>query len=101
MLRLFVAGVARRTIAARFTVTKDYPRQLAWRRGVNGGKDNQRKLSDEQESELLALYVQGMKVVLISDQFNVHFAYPSRLALRRGIPLRAPKLPEHLRKVAT
>jgi hypothetical protein len=74
---------------------------LAWRRGVNVGGNNQRKLSDEQEAELLALYAQGRKVVPISDQFDVHFAYPSRLARRRGIPLRAPKLPENRRKVAT
>jgi transposase-like protein len=97
VLLLFVAGVARRTIARKFDISEDYPRMLAWRRGLNVGGDNQRRLTDDQEAELLTLYARGVKVLTIADQFSVHFAYPTRVARRRGLPLRAPKLPEKLR----
>jgi hypothetical protein len=100
ILRLFVAGVGRRVIASRFKVTKDYPRMLAWRHGLNVGGDNKRRLSEDQEAEMLALYSRGLKVIPIADQFGVHFAYPSRLARRHGVPLRNPKLPEKPRRVA-
>lgn len=57
-----------------------------------------RRLSQEQQAELLNAYSRGDLVVDIARRFGVHHSYPALLARRRKQPTRLHRLNERYKE---
>lgn len=50
------------------------------------------KLSDDTRTAILKAYADGMPIAAIAAKFGVCYSYPTKLARRREVEMREPKI---------
>lgn len=70
----------------------DWKREQRRIRNETNGQSTHKHLSEKQRREIIQMYEEGHKLEYIAALYGVRREYPSKLALRRGSPMRMPSM---------